>query len=347
MGYSLTAISKNSSKQLEPGPSVPNQKVTLSSNLTACTTKVEVTTQRFDNASKMTFTCIEESGIALEEGSMVQFVDNGTQVFQGFIFSASRSMGHTVDYVAYDQLYYLKAKASYAFENVTLEQIITQIASDFGLTVGTLEATGYTFPCLIKENTECLGIIFDALSQVILNTGKIFTFYDDFGKLTLKESKNMLVQHMLGNNSLVTDYTYKRDISSNTYNRIKLVRPNSETGRNEIIMHEDTSTQQTWGLLQYYDKVDENLNDAQIDALAECYLKYYNRVVQSIKISALGITGLRAGCPIPVRISQVATLSANRILLAEKVTHTYEGASAHTMSVEVKNFEQLGGDSWI
>jgi hypothetical protein len=36
----------------------------------------------------------------------------------------------------------------------------------------------------------------------------------------------------------------------------------------------------------------------------------------------------------------------NRLLLAEKVTHKYDGG-AHTMDVEVKNFEQLGGASWI
>jgi hypothetical protein len=60
----------------------------------------------------------------------------------------------------------------------------------------------------------------------------------------------------------------------------------------------------------------------------------------------MGIPGLRAGNVIPVRIRQVQELSMNRLLLAEKVTHKYDG-SAHTMDIEVKNFEQLGGASWI
>ncbi len=347
MSYSLTAITKNSTQQLEPGPSVPGQKVTLSKNITKCTTKISITTQRFNSASKMTFSCVENSGIALEEGSMVQFVDNGTQVFQGFIFTAQRSLGGEVEYTAYDQTYYLKAKASYTFTNMTLEQIITQLATDFGLTIGTLEPTGYVFPCLIKDNTECLGMIYDALSTVITQTGKIFVFYDDFGKLTLKEAKNMLIQQKIGNNSLVTDYTYKRDISTNTYNRIKLVRPNKDTGRSDVIMHDDAETQKTWGLLQFYDTVDENLNDAQIDELCRAYLEYYNKVWQTLTISAMGITGLRAGNVIPIRITQVESLSANRLLVAEKVTHNYEGANVHTMSIEVKSFENLGNLTWI
>ena len=347
MSYSLTAITKNSTQQLEPGPSVPGQKVTLSKNMTNCTTKISITTQRFNSASKMTFSCVENSGIALEEGSMVQFVDNGTQIFQGFIFTAQRSLGGEVEYTAYDQTYYLKAKASYTFTNMTLEQIIAQLATDFGLTIGTLEPTGYVFPCLIKDNTECLGMIYDALSTVITQTGKIFIFYDDFGKLTLKEAKNMLTQQMIGNNSLVTDYTYKRDISTNTYNRIKLVRPNKDTGRSDVIMHDDAETQKTWGLLQFYDTVDENLNDAQIDELCRAYLEYYNKVWQTLTISAMGITGLRAGNVIPIRITQVESLSANRLLVAEKVTHNYEGANVHTMSIEVKSFENLGNLTWI
>lgn len=348
MSYTLTAITQKTNAQVEPGPMAgqAGQPVQVNTDLTDCTTSVEVQTSRVDSASKMTFTTIEESGIALENGSAIKFNDNGTPIFAGYIFTAKRTKTHTVEYTAYDQLYYLKAKASYTFMNMSLEQIITQVATDFNLTVGTLEPTGYIFPCLIKENTEILSMIFEALSQVTVQTGKIFVFYDNFGKLELKEAKNMLVQSMLGNNSLVTDYTYTRDMASETYNRIKLVRPNKATGRTDAFVHEDTDTQKKWGLLQYYDSVDENLNDAQIDAMCAMYLKYYNRLVQSVKISALGIPGLRAGNVVPIKINEVQELSMNRLLLAEKVTHKYDGG-AHTMDVEVKNFEQLGGASWI
>ena len=197
-------------------------------------------------------------------------------------------------------------------------------------------------PFLVKENEECLGIIFEALSTVIVQTGKIFAFYDDFGKLTLKEVREMMVPQLLGNGSLVTDYTYTRDMASDTYNRVKLVRPNKETGRTDAFVHEDTDTIKKWGLLQYYDKVDENLNDAQIEEMCAKYLQYYNRLTQTVDIEALGVPGLRAGNIVPVRIYEVETLSQNRLLLAEKVTHDYKG-EAHTMKISVKNFEQLGG----
>ena len=110
-----------------------------------------------------------------------------------------------------------------------------------------------------------------------------------------------------------------------------------------MYIHEDTDSIKKWGLLQYYDKVDKNQNEAQIDQLCEAYLKYYNRVLQTLTIEAIGITGIRAGMIIPVLIRDIEELSFNRVLLVEKVTHSYEGSNYHTMSLEVKSFEQLGG----
>ena len=142
----------------------------------------------------------------------------------------------------------------------------------------------------------------------------------------------------------MTDYTYKRDIDSDTYNRVKLVKPNKESGRTDVYMYEDTETIGKWGLLQYYDKVDDNLTPAQIQEKAQAYLKYYNRVLQSLTIEAIGVPGIRAGSIIPVLIRDIQDLSFNRVLLVEKCTHSYEG-DYHTMSLDVRSFSQLGGES--
>ena len=306
-------------------------------------TDAELTTNRFDSPAKLTFTVLEQSGISIPEGSSVELAVDGLKMFKGYVFTASQNRDGEVEYTAYDQLRYLKANASYVFEAMTLPQIIQQIAADFNLTCGTLVDTGYAFPCLIKENTSCLDIIFGALSETIYMTGKIYVFYDNAGALTLVEAKDMYSSTLIGDKSLATDFTYKRDIDSDTYNRIKLVRPNSETGRADTYIAEDTETQAKWGLLQYYDQVDENMNAAQIEQMCMQYLQYYNRVVQSLTIEALGVPGLRAGMIVPVRISAVDSLSVSRLMLTEKVTHSFDGDD-HTMNIEVKNFENLGGD---
>ena len=327
---------------VSPAPGGATQ--TVITDYTDVIQKAELTTNRFDSPAKLAFTCLEKSGIGIAEGSSVELSVDGIKMFKGYVFTAERNRDGDVAYVAYDQLRYLKANASYVFEAMTLPQIIQQIAADFNLTCGTLEEPGYSFPCLIKENVSCLDIIFDALAETIIQTGKIYVFYDNAGALSLTEARNMYSTVLLGDGSLVTDYTYKRDIDSDTYNRVKLVRPNKDTGRADTYVHEDTETIGKWGLLQYYDQVDENLNEAQIDQMCAQYLQYYNRVLQTLTIEAIGVPGLRAGMIIPVRFGDINDLSVSRLLLAEKVTHTFE-ADDHTMSIEVKDFGQLGGVS--
>ena len=319
---------------------------TIQTDYADVASKIELTTQRFDNPASLSFTYLEDSGIAISEGSSVELSVSGKKLFKGYVFTAERNREGEVSYTARDQLRYLKANASYLFQNMSLPQIIQRIAEDFGLTVGEMEEPGYVFPYLDKENETCMDIIFDAVSQAIVQTGKIYNFYDDCGKLTLKEAKNMYIQTMIGDKSLVTDYTYKRDIDSDTYNRVKLVRKNEKSGRTDVYIHEDTDTIKTWGLLQYYDEVDENLNEAQIDEMCKQYLQYYNRVLQTITIDAIGIPGLRAGMIIPVKLGTIKELSVVRLMLTEKVTHTFEDGG-HTMSIEVKDFSQLGGMSVV
>lgn len=312
---------------------------------TAVTT-AELTTNRMDSPGKLTFTVLEQNGISIPEGSSVDMAVDGVRMFHGYVFTAEQNRDGEVEYTAYDQLRYLKANASYVFEAMTLSQIIQQIAADFGLVCGAMEDTGYAFPCLIKENESCLDIIFDALAETIYMTGKIYVFYDDAGALTLTEARNMLSPTLIGDGSLATDFTYKRDIDSDTYNRVKLVRANSETGRADTYIVEDSDTIAKWGLLQYYDQVDENMNAAQIEQMCMQYLQYYNRVVQTLTIDALGLPGLRAGMIIPIRLGSVQSLAVSRLLLAEKVTHSFDGDD-HTMSIEVKDFQNLGGDSLV
>ena len=105
------------------------------------------TTNRLDSPGQLSFTLIEKNGIAIPEGAAVYMQVDGFDLFKGYVFSAERSKNRRVKYTAYDQLRYLRAKASYTFVAMSLEDIIRQIAKDFGLRVGELANTGYKIPC--------------------------------------------------------------------------------------------------------------------------------------------------------------------------------------------------------
>ena len=178
------------------------------------------------------------------------------------MFTISRDRWGVVEVTCYDRLRYLKATASLCVYAQTAGEIITQIAGDFQLTTGTLADTGYPIPSLIEQEQTCLDIIGAAVEQTLLNTGVLYVFYDDGDGLALQEAASMMSGVVIGDQSLLTEYTYKTDIDEQTYNSVKLVRPNGETGRADVFVARDPETIGRWGLLQLYQTVDGAVSDA-------------------------------------------------------------------------------------
>lgn len=143
----------------------------------------------------------------------------------------------------------------------------------------------------------------------------------------------MIQDVVIGEKSLLTDYTYRTDIDQQTYNSVKLARPNETTGRADVYIAQDSDTIARWGLLQLYQTVDGDANDAQLQAQAKASLAYYNRRMRTLKVSSLGVPGLRAGQMVLTRIPGLGDVDLDQYVLLEKVTHTFEGG-VHTMEFE-------------
>lgn len=298
---------------------------------------VSCTTNRTGSPGELKFTLADTAALSFNVGDVVRFSADEQLVFYGWVFTISRDRWGVTDVTCYDRLRYLKANASYAFYGETAGAIIRQIAEDFQLTLGEIEDTGYALPSLIMEDKTCLDIISEAIRQTLLNIGKIYVFFDDGSGLSLREAGNMKSTAVVGEGSLLTDYTYKRDIDQQTYNSVKLVQPNEETGRAEVYQAEDSETIGKWGLLRLYQKVDGALNAAQIAEQAKQTLSYYNRPLQTLKISALGVLGLRAGMMLLVNIPGIEGAEKKYVLL-EKVSHTFE-QGVHTMEIETMELD--------
>lgn len=291
------------------------------------------TTNRTGSPGTLSLSIVKSSLFAIDNGDVVRFSADGQLIFYGWIFSSSRDRWGIVDVTCYDRLRYLKASASYAFYGQKAGDIIKLIAEDLQLSTSVIADTGYAVPSLIEEEQTYLDIIGEAVQQTLLNTGKLFVFYDDGNGLALSESGAMFANTVLGDKSLLNDYEFKSDIDSQTYNSVKLARPNEETGRADVFVAQDSKTIAEWGLLQLYQSVDGDRNDAQMKAQAASTLAYYNRPMKTLKLSALGIAGLRAGQMIFTKVSSIPDLVDGQYVLLEKVTHTFEN-SVHTMDLE-------------
>ena len=298
-----------------------------------CMTSAKIETVRTGSPGKLTFSVLKSGNLSFLEGDPVRFTVDGQLQFYGWVFTKSKDRWGAIDVTCYDRLRYLKANASYAFYAMSAGGIIKQIAGDFGITTGTLENTGYSLPSLVEEDQCCLDIIGAAVQQTLLNTSKVFIFYDNGSGLCLQEAQKMRTNIVIGEKSYLTDYTYKTDIDQQTYNYIKLARPNENTGRTDVFIAEDSASIAEWGLLQLYQSIDENLNDAQAKAQAQTALAYYNRRLRTLSCSSLGILGLRAGMMIKLYIPKLGDINLEQWVLLEKVTHTFENEK-HTMDFE-------------
>lgn len=294
---------------------------------------VSFTTNRTGNPGTFKFTLNKAGDIDFLEGDTVRFSVDGKLIFFGWVFTKDKDRWGVIQVTCYDRIRYLKASASYAFYGETAGQIIRQIAGDLQVNVGSIANTGYAIPSLIEQEQSCLDIIESAIQQTLLNTGKIYVFYDDGNGLALTEAADMISSVVIGDKSLLTEYQYKTDIDSQTYNSIKLARPNEETGRADVVIAQDSATIAQWGLLQLYQSVDGDVNTAQMQAQAQASLEYYNRRMRTLKVSSLGVPGLRAGNMVLMRIQGLGDIDLDQYLLLEKVTHTWEN-DVHTMELE-------------
>lgn len=298
-----------------------------------CVQSVKWTTNRTGSPGTLKFTVNKAGDLSYTEGDVVRFSVDGQLQFYGWVFTKSKNRWGEIETTCYDRLRYLKANASYAFYGQKVGDIIKQIAEDFQLTTGNLADTGYAIPSLIEEDQACLDIIEGAIQQTLLNTGDIYVFYDDGNGLALQRPEDMISNVMIGEKSLLTDYTYKTDIDEQTYNSVKLARPNEETGRADVVIAEDSDHIGQWGLLQLYQTVDGDVNDAQMKAQAEASLTYYNRRMRTLKFSSLGVPGLRAGQMIYMRVPGLGDLNLDQYVLLEKVEHTWEN-DTHITEIE-------------
>lgn len=298
-----------------------------------CTQQCTWTTNRTGSPGKFEFTVNKAGDLSFVEGDTVRFSVDGQLQFFGWVFTKSKDRWGVIDVTCYDRLRYLKNSASYAFYDLSAGDMIRQMAADMQVDVSEIEDTGYIIPSLIEQEQSCIDIAQSALEQTLLNTGNIYVLFDDGHGLSLKQPANMISDVIIGDKSLLTDYSYKTDIDQQSYNSVKLVRPNEQTGRKDVFIAQDSGNIDRWGLLQLYQSVDGAMNDAQVKAQAEATLGFYNRRLRTLSVSSLGVPGLRAGQMIYMNVPGLGDINLNQYVLLEKVTHTWEN-NDHTMDFE-------------
>ncbi|WP_419392882.1 XkdQ/YqbQ family protein [Cytobacillus praedii] len=306
-------------------------------DITNMVSNVAWKTTRIGRASSLEMTMIkgspnQDKAFQCNNGDVIRLKDGNQPVFYGYIFKIGNGKSEEVKITAYDQIRYLMTNETYVGKNVTATEVIKKIANDLKLKLGVIEDTKHQIPTLIEDDKKLLDTICKSLDLTLIATTQNYVFYDHFGALTLKNIKNMKVDVVIGDESLMHDYSYEKSIDDETYNRIKIIRDNKETGKRDVYIAEDSSNISKWGRLQLLHKADEKMNEAQINNLLDQLVTLKNREHRKIKISAIGDLRIRAGCFVPIILSE---FGFRQYFLVDECTHSWEGAD-HTMSLDLK-----------
>ena len=292
---------------------------------------IEWTTERQGSPGKLTFKVHVDNVLNITEGNVVRFKWNGANIFYGYIFSKKMDKDRIYTITAYDQLRYLKNKATYVYEGKTTGQVIKMIASDFGLKTGTLEDTGYKIPSRVEDGSTLFDIIKNAMDVTLQNKNKMYVMYDDFGKIALKGLSsmqlNLLIDEETGEN-----FDYESSIDEETYNQIKLYYDNEDTGKREVYIAKDSNNISNWGLLQYYESLSEG-EDGK--SKADALLNLYNTKTRKLTIkNALGDVRVRAGSLVGV-ILDLVDVKIQNPMFVETCKHTFNN-DEHMMELKLR-----------
>lgn len=298
------------------------------------TGEIQWQTERKGVQGSLTFKVVKDSILNFGEGDAVRLKVNGKNVFYGFVFQKKRDKEGIITVTAYDQLRYLKNKDTYVYSNKTASEVVQMLAKDFNLQCGTLEDTKFKIESRVEDNQTLFDIIQNALDLTLQNKKEMYVLYDDFGKITLKNIGNMKVGILIDEDT-GENFDYTSSIDGETYNKIKLSYNNEQTGKREIYIAQDSSHINEWGVLQYFETIDEKTNGK---AKADALLSLYNQKTRNLTIKgAFGDVRVRAGTLVAVSLN-LGDIIANSFFLVEQAKHSFS-ESLHTMDLTLRGGE--------
>lgn len=275
--------------------------------------------------------------LKIANGSQIHFIVDGKPFFFGYVFKIGTDMDTNYKITCYDSMRYLKNSDNWYSKRLlglTASQIFEQICNQYELKYEIKVPTKYVPPIYNFTNKSLYTIAKRGMDLASINDKKHYFITTEYDKLVWSEisyeGERLGIQ--LGDSSLVTSYTYEKSIDDDTYNQVKLYRPNKETGNDDAWIVRNPENIKKWGILQLLKQADDKLNSAQIKQQAEKYLEIKNRETETLKIQADGYIDCVPGKLIRFILSREGI---DRNMWITSCTHTFT-KEAHVMDLELE-----------
>lgn len=283
-------------------------------------------TDRQGSPGKLTFKVQYDRKLKFQEGDAVALkyrassTDEWKALFTGYVFTMKRKKDGWIDVTAYDQLRYLKNKATYVYKDKKASEVLRMIVEDYKLTTGTIVDTSYVIGECVEDDQSLFDIIQNALDQTLISTTDMYILYADSTGVCLRDALDMKLDLVI-NKSAAEDFDYTSSIDDETYNEVELYYDNDETNKREYYHAVDATNVGRWGRLRLTESIK---NPANAEDRVKKMLEVYNRKRRTLKVTgAFGDCRCRAGTSVIVQLD-LGDIKVDNYMLVEKATHTFK-----------------------
>lgn len=270
----------------------------------------------------------------IKKGDVVELREGSSVLFVGTITTREKTdeIG-TSSYTAKDFLHHLlRSNGTYIFKGKTPEQITKKVASDAGVSTGSLFKTGVVIPKLIFESQCFYDIIIKAYRKVKSYTGKNYMPIMNGTKLTIIEKGNNCGAKLTqGVNITSAKFTDTVD------NMVDIVRIYNDK-------HKEVGTAKNDDNLKKYGVYQESYQKEKGTSATKAAKAMLYGVTREASVDALG--DLRAISGYAITIEDPATGLDGKFYITSD-THTFEN-NVHTMSLDLawKDGMEAGAETY-
>ena len=287
-------------------------------------------------AGKFTFSILESKSVFLKSGDIIEAKNDGKTFFIGKVFSRSKSKDKSWKITAYDNLFYLKNEDTLIFGASSAASRFKTICETQGLSYKVLDNPGYNCPAAVMDGKTYFSMLDESIKDTRTNYGVRYGICDNAGTLEFYNYNRQITKLVLGDESLVTNYSYQSSIEDSA-NSVQVVREDSEKKTREIYTASNSGTIQKWGKLQIVEKVtDADLNSSQLQSQANALLAENNQETRTLSLDAVGNFELQAGNSFVLRLSDLEKEGISQDSLALVLSCSHSLGPVHTMSLEVE-----------
>lgn len=268
------------------------------------------------------FKALKDNELDFREGSPVRLRVGGNDIFRGYVFEKSRTERDIISVTAYDSLRYFKNKDTILYKNKKYSELLTMLAADYRLKTGDIADTGYVIAKQLEDGTV-FDILANAADITFGATGKRYVLLDDFGSICLRSEEDMRTDIVL-NSGVIGSFDYTSTIDREVYDYVLAAYDDTSTGIRQVYTLSDSNTA-LWGRLQYFLKLKEEMNPAQIKAAMEKYLKQYSRKRRYLTLKEVkGDIAVRGGTILRVALD-LGDIVIDEEMTCERVIHSFQG----------------------